>query len=42
MCVLELKPAKGRPKRVQLLISKSPESDQFLFGLSSYDQLLKV
>lgn len=42
MCVLALKPGKGRPKRIQVLITKSPESGQFLFGLSSYDQLLKV
>lgn len=42
MCVLELRPGKGRPRRVQLLINKSPDSNQFLLGLSSYDQLLKV
>lgn len=42
MCVLELKPAKGRPKRLQLLISCSPDRDHFLLGLSSYDQLLKT
>lgn len=42
MCVIELKPAKERPKRVQLLISKSPDTECFYFGLSSYDQLLKV
>lgn len=42
MCVLELKPAPGRPKRVQVLINRAPDSDHYLFGLSSYDQLLKV
>lgn len=42
MCVLELKPAAGRPKRIQLLINRTPEGEQFHFGLSSYDQLLKV
>ncbi|MCR2746579.1 PAS domain-containing protein [Limnobacter parvus] len=42
MCVLELKPGRGRPRRMQVLINKSPEEGQFLFGLSSYDQLLKV
>lgn len=42
MCVLELKPAPGRPKRVQLLITRTQDGDQFHFGLSSYDQLLKV
>lgn len=42
MCVLELKPGEGRPKRMQVLINKSPEEGQFLLGLSSYDQLLKI
>jgi hypothetical protein len=41
-CVLELKPAPGRPKRALLLIRRAPDSDHFLFGMSSYDQLLKV
>lgn len=42
VCVLELKPAEGRPKRIQLLITRSPDTGDFLFGLSSYDQLLKL
>lgn len=29
MCVLELKPARFRPKRVQVLISKDPDSEQY-------------
>jgi PAS domain-containing protein len=42
VCVLELKPAEGRPKRIQLLINRLPGTGNFLFGLSSYDQLLKL
>lgn len=42
MCVVELKPAPGRPKRVQLLINRTPNGEQFLLGLSNYDQLLKL
>jgi PAS domain S-box-containing protein len=42
VCVLELKPAEGRPKRIQLLITRSPDTGAFFFGLSSYDELLKI
>ena len=42
MRVLDVKPALYRPKRVQLLISKAPESDHYLVALSNYDQLLKI
>lgn len=42
VCVLELKPAEGRPKRIQLLITRSPDNGDLLFGMSSYDQLLKL
>ena len=42
VCVLELKPAEERPKRIQVLITRSPDTGVFFFGLSSYDQLLKL
>ena len=42
MCVVELKPARHRPKRLQVLLSKNPDSEHYLLGLANYDQLLKV
>lgn len=42
VAMLELKAKPSRTKRIQLLVNRAPVGEHFLFGISSYDQLLKA